>query len=588
MSQHPSTLADLADGATYDVVVLGAGAAGLSMALHVAKLGASVLVVESTAHVGGSAAWSGGTVWAPGHALGLRLNPGDSVDAARTYLQAAIGPHSDAAMRDVFLQHADAALQALQRDTHVRLRARRTRPDYMPDLSGAARAGRAFDPLAFDGRVLGPALGLVRPPPPEMAWWGGLMMDRHDLNEWANARRSWRSFRHTAGLLWQLAKDRLSGHARSTRLLRGNALVAMLLQSLRDRGVPILTRTRVTSIVHERGRVQGVVLMQDSLARTVRALGGVALATGGFNRHPIQRAARLGEVDLEWCPGAPGHTGTLHTMAENLGAVYGTGALSPCYWAPVSLRTRRDGTVAAYPHYGIARASPRMVAVDAQGQRFVNEATSPHRFVLAMQEAHVQSSTIPAYLITDADGLRKYGLGMVRPRGVGLKQALADGYVVSAHSLRELADTLEIRAAAFTASVSRFNGYWADGVDSHFHRGATETEQWEGDMAWGGPNPSLGPINKPPFYAVKLYPGDVAAATGLVTNAHAQAMTAQGVPIQGLYAVGNDMQSIMGGVDPAPGSNLGPALVFAYLAAHHAVTQARQSKDESMSALKMS
>jgi hypothetical protein len=548
-----TSLADVPDATVFDVVVVGAGGAGMAAALFAALDGARVLLVESTAYVGGTTAYSAGVTWVPGTAAGLKLNPEDSIDAARRYLDSAVGMRTASALREAFLTHGPATIQALADATHVHFRARRTQPDHLSDLNGAVMKGRALEPLPFDGRLLGDDFALVRPPPPETLVIQGMMVDRSDTKQLLSMFKSWSATRHGLALLLRHTRDRLK-HARGTRLLRGNALVGRLLLSLREQNVTLLTRTRVASLGDPAGGdaagIQQLTLVQDGVTRQVRVMGGVVLATGGFNRHPLQRAARLPGVEMCWCPGAPGHT--------------------------VSLRAPRDGSVAAHPHLGIDRAKPRMLAVDANGQRFVNEASAHHLFAMQMLEAQHESPTIPAYLITDADGLRKYGLGLVRPQGWGLKSALADGYVVSAPTLRALADQLEIRAMPLAASVARFNSYWAGGVDTAFDRGATEAERAGGDADADGPNPSLGPINTPPFYAVRLYPGDIAAATGFVTDAHAGALDAQGHAIPGLYAVGGDMHHIMGGVDPAPGIHLGPALVFARLAALHASARARQ------------
>jgi succinate dehydrogenase/fumarate reductase flavoprotein subunit len=179
---------------------------------------------------------------------------------------------------------------------------------------------------------------------------------------------------------------------------------------------------------------------------------------------------------------------------------------------------------------------------------------------------------IPAYLVADAKALRQYGMGMVRPGGKGLAPFLADGYLTEAASLQELANKLGISPEGLAQSVARNNAFAQTGVDTQFQRGVTAYQQNIGDTAAGGRNPNLGQISEGPYYAVKLYPGDIGAAQGLQTNEHAQVLHAQGQAIDGLYAVGNDMNSIMGGVYPAPGITIGPGLVFAHLAARHALS----------------
>ncbi len=162
-------------------------------------------------------------------------------------------------------------------------------------------------------------------------------------------------------------------------------------------------------------------------------------------------------------------------------------------------------------------------------------------------------------------------MGMVRPGGKGLAPFLADGYLTQGDSLAELAQKLGIPAHRLQASVQRFNAHAATGHDLDFHRGETAYQRNIGDAAWSGKNPNLGALETAPFYAVKLYPGDIGAAMGLVTDEHARVQDAQGQPIAGLYAVGNDMNSIMAGVYTAPGITIGPGLVFASVAAKHAM-----------------
>jgi succinate dehydrogenase/fumarate reductase flavoprotein subunit len=214
------------------------------------------------------------------------------------------------------------------------------------------------------------------------------------------------------------------------------------------------------------------------------------------------------------------------------------------------------------------RAKPGMITVNQAGERFVNESTSYHLFALGMQTAQ---QAVPAYLVADAKALRQYGMGMVRPGGKGLKPFLADGYLTEGLSLAELANKLGISAQGLAQTVADHNAFAQTGVDTQFGRGVTAYQQNIGDATAGGRNPNLGELSQGPYYAVKLYPGDIGAAQGLQTNAHAQVLNAQGQAIAGLYAVGNDMNAIMGGVYPAPGITIGPGLVFAYAAALHAL-----------------
>jgi len=570
-ARMPAELNAIPDGSEYDVVVLGAGGAGMSAALYAAIAGARVLLVESTEFVGGTTAYSAATTWVPGTHLAPQVNPSDSIENAARFLDQAVGERSPGSLRDSLLAHGREALACIEQHSDVHYRVRPFHPDYLSELEGSTLCGRALEPLPFDGRELGELLTLVRPPIPEFTVLGGMAVDRDDIAHLLGWNKSLKSVAYVARILLRHASDRLLW-PRGTRLLMGNALIGRLLLSLKKRDVTLLMRTQATALHRGGHGIEAVTLQQAGVTRRVRVRGGVVLASGGFNLDPLKRHKMLPGVDAAWCPGAPGHTGSAHRLAEAMGAHYGTSAMSHAFWAPVSIRRRADGSTAAFPHFVFDRAKPGMITVNAQGRRFLNESTSYHLFGIAMQQA----KAVPAFLITDAEGMRKYGLGMVRPGGMGLRSALADGYVVRGATLEELASRLNLPAANLRDTVTRFNGYWREGKDPEFGRGTTAYQRANGDANWPGPNPSLGPVEEAPFYALRLYPGDIGAATGLVTDGVARAQDQAGRVIAGLYAVGNDMQSAMGGVYPGPGITIGPGLVFAYLAAKDAVARARK------------
>jgi succinate dehydrogenase/fumarate reductase flavoprotein subunit len=562
----------LDEHSAYDLVVIGAGGAGLATALFAAMEGASVLLVERTELIGGTTAWSAGTSWIPGSKHAAKVNPGDTLAETRRYLDNAVGDRTSKAVREAFLRNGRAAVDEVESRSELKYRPYPKHPDYISDLGGSTLNGRALEPLPFDGRLLGRELfALLRPPIPEFTVIGGMMVDRTDINHLLAMTRSWASFRHSVKIVLRHAMDRLSW-PRGTRLVMGNAHVARLLYSLsRHEKVTIALNTTVAHIVRGSHGVERVDIESGGERRSIRVNKGLVLASGGFNRHPGLRAQMLPGVPGEWSPAAPGHTGQAHDLARHLGAVYGQGGLSHAFWAPVSLRPRADGSTAVFPHFVMDRAKPGMITVNAKGERFLNESTSYHLFGLAMQQAHQSTPSIPAYLVCDAEALRKYGIGMVRPGGKGLGPFLADGYLTAGATLAELAGKLGMDPQALQASVQQNNRNAETGVDPDFHRGETAYQQNLGDPAWTGKNPNIGPLQTAPFYAVRLYPGDIGASTGFATNEHAQVLGADGQVIAGLYAVGNDMHSIMGGTYPAPGITIGPGLVFGRIAARHAL-----------------
>ncbi|MBU3710449.1 MAG: FAD-dependent oxidoreductase [Limnohabitans sp.] len=575
-----TSLAALPEEARFDVVVIGSGGAGLSAALCAAIDGARVLVVERTSHLGGTTALSAGTTWVPCTEPGLKVQPDDTLARASRFLDLAVGERSDRRLRQAFLDNGPAAVAKLAHHSDVQYQVRALHPDYLSELEGAALRGRAIEPIPFDGRLLGAALSLIRPPIPEFTVLGGMMVDRDDIFHLLRLTQSWASFKYALRIIIRHARDRLFW-PRGTRLVMGNALIGRLLLSLLKRGVQIVTDTELSSLIQQGSAIQGVVLTQSRQGQTVQrkvlATGGVVLASGGFNRHPQRRSEMLPGAHPDWSPAAPGHTGQALDLALQAGAALGEGGLSHAFWAPVSIRRRADGSTAAFPHFVMDRGKPGMLTVNQAGRRFLNESTSYHLFGIEMQK-QADSPSVPCWLICDAAALKRYGLGMVRPGGRGLAPFLADGYLIQANTVAALARQLQMEATVLQATLSEFNAMADQGIDTQFNRGTTDYQRANGDANWPGPNPCLGALREAPYYAIRLYPGDIGAATGLRTDTHARVLNAEGEALPGLYACGNEMHSIMGGVYPAPGITIGPGLVYGYLAAQHAMARAQSAR----------
>jgi succinate dehydrogenase/fumarate reductase flavoprotein subunit len=561
------------DGARYDVVVIGSGAAGMAAALFAAIEGRKALLVERTELVGGTSALSAATAWMPNSHHSASVNPDDSREQVRKFLDGVVGNHSAPSMREAFLDSAPEAVAALEANSVVKFRPYATHPDYEQQFDGATMRGRALEPVPFDGRSLGADLDKIRAPIPEFTIFGGMMVDRTDIGHLLALRTSARSFSHAAKILAHYAGDRLKGRRRGSRLVMGNALIGRFLASLNARDVDILIRTEVQDLSTENGIVTGASLRSGSTIRRVAAMRGVVLAAGGFNRHPQHRRELLPEGETH-SPSAPGHTGAMQDIALRLGARFGEGNLDNALWAPVSIRKRADGSIASFPHFVMDRSKPGTVCVDQTGRRFVNESCSYHVFARAMFEHDRTEPCIPCFIITDAVGLRRYGLGMVRMGSRNLAPYVADGYLAQGTTIAELAGKIGVPAANLETTVVAMNACVASGLDLEFGRGSTAYHRANGDPSVG-PNPTLGPISTPPYYAVRLYPGDIGAATGLVINEWAQVMRADGSPIAGLYACGNEANSIMGGTYPGPGITIGPAITFAYRAVRHALGEAQ-------------
>ncbi len=545
----------------FDVIVLGAGAGGMTAAAVAAVHRMRVLLLEKAPVVGGTTAISGGMVWVPNNPKMQAAGRSDSRAAAETYLAGTVPGPADDPLRTAFLDHANAAIAFLEANTSVRLRPVPTYPDYYPDLPGATLGGRVLEPVPFDARMLGRQFKLLRKPLPEFMLFGGMMLERSDVPHFRRALRSPRSALRVARLLLRYAKERCFLE-RGATLCLGNALVARLLHSLRELPVELRCGVDSTGLVVENGAAVGVTVA----GRTLRAHRGIVLATGGFSHDPALRALLLPPKAGMSSAASPDNTGDGIRFGLAAGGQLGEGIAGNAFWTPVSCFRRKDGSDGVFPHILTDRAKPGMIAVYQAGMRFANEAVSYHAFVQAMFRADNASPSIPAYLVCDRNAIWTYGLGIVKPFTLSLRQPIESGYLLQADSIAALAARLGIDAEAFGRTVGEYNHDAAEGHDRAFGRGGDAYQRHVGD-ADHAPNPCVAPIVTPPFYAVTLRPGDLGTAAGLVTDAAARVLGADGAPIRHLYACGNDMTSLMRGAYPGPGITLGPALTFGYLAA---------------------
>lgn len=562
-----------------DVIVAGSGASGMSAAITAHLAGREVLMVEKTDRIGGSTAISGGAVWAPLNRKSAAAGHPDSYEQAWTYMRETVGEAAPAELQRAFLDACGEALAYLEANTRLNLAARTYSPDYYPERAGAALGGRSLDPLAFDGRLLGRHFRELRDPLREFMVLGGMMITLTDAKQLLSVWGSRAAFKAGAKLVLRYLIDRVRGFHRGTRLVLGNALAAQLFMTVLERAIPYQLNTRVTSLLVEDGAVCGAVFEHRGGTQRVRARHGVVVATGGFPWHAQLREALYPQPTGPWSMSPNGNAGEGIALARGAGARLGTGHFAPAFFAPVSIRTLADGSQIRYPHLVWDRAKPGLIAVNAAGQRFVNESTSYHEFVLGMYRSHETVPTLPAFLVCDRPFIDRWGLGLALPGGRPRRHLIRDGYLFEAPTLDALAGQLGVDAAGLRQSVAQFNQAARTGVDDAFHKGSTAYNQYLGDPDHA-PNPCLGALEQGPFYAVKVYAGDIGTACGIRCDGRARALDEHGRPIPGLYVVGNDMHSVMGGQYPAPGITLGPALTFGYLAGREVSQAPRRTARE--------
>ncbi|MFO1306083.1 MAG: FAD-dependent oxidoreductase [Burkholderiales bacterium] len=552
-----------------DVLVVGAGAGGLATAITARLSGLEVIVVEKEAQFGGTTALSGGWIWVPCSHHARAAGVDDSPAAARRYLEHELGQRFDPARVDTYLQNAPEMVEFFERHTAVRFQLGREYPDYHPSQPGGASGGRALCPVPFDGRELGERLEWLRPPVREMTLYGLKVGSGPDFHHFFNARRSPRSAWYVARRVARHMTD-VARHGRDVLLMSGNALMARLGKTVFDLDIPLWLATPARELLVEGAVVVGARITREGRPVEVRARRGVVLAAGGFARDQERRRVLFPHAPN---PGehhsltGPGNTGDGLRMAEAVGAAIESSCVSAAPWMPVSEVRYADGTFGVYPH-SYERGKPGAILVGPDGRRFCNESDSYHDVVQAMIARRRPGTAPHAYLVADARFLRRYGLGMAKPFPLPLRPYLRSGYLRRARTLEGLASAIGVDASALVETVTRFNRHAARGEDPEFNRGANAYNRYQGDLAQR-PNPCLAPIDEPPFYAVRVLPGDLGTFMGLRTNELGNVLDRDGHPVGGLFAVGNDMASLFGGHYPGPGSNIGPAMTFGFVCARH-------------------
>lgn len=549
-----------------DVLIIGSGAGGLSAAVTAAAHGARVIVVEKDSVLGGATAWSGGWMWIPRNPLARRAGIDEDRAAPRRYLDAVLGNRFDAARIDAFLDSGPEMVDFFETRTRLHFDAGNAIHDIYGDLPGAGTGGRSIIAQPIDGRQLGKMLALVRSPMRETSLWGLPIQAGADLRAFLTATRRLSSFVHVARRVARHLYD-LARHGRAMQLANGQALVARLVASAVDLGVIFKTGTAATELLVEDGRVVGAVLDHPDRPLVIRAARGVVVATGGFSNDPGRRIALFphsGDGSQHWSLSPASVEGDGAHLVEKVGGVLDIDVAAAGAWCPVSLVPHADGTTGHFPHI-IDRGKPGVLAVRADGKRFVNEADGYHDYVAALLAATAPGVAAESWLIADARFVRRYGLGFVKPYPFRRQPWIARGYLKQGKDLSALARTCGIDAAALETTVATFNTHARNGQDPDFSRGASAYNRYQGDPDVG-PNPTLGPIVASPFFAVKVLPGSFGSFAGIKTDGAARALDAPDSPIPGLHVVGADMASIMGGHYPAGGINLGPAMTFGYIA----------------------
>jgi len=554
-----------------DLLVAGSGASGMTAAIVAAKNGLKVIVVEKEPVFGGTTALSGGFLWVPNNPVSADAGIEDSKEAALTYIRHEAGNQFDAERAEAFVDAGPEMVSFMQEHTQVRFEASPAFSDYHPDAPGGMPGGRSILVQPAKASMLGQDLDKLRPPRKELTLFGLAIGSGKEMWHFYRAFKSPVSFMYVTQRLTKFGLDKaLTG--RSQLLTNGNALAARLFRSARDLGVEVLLDSPVKSLKRDdaSGAVIGATVLTPQGPRTVMARRGVVLACGGFPQDIARRKTLYKHPSSESehvSAASPGNTGDGLQLAEEIGAATQMNYPNAGAWAPTSLVPRPDGSKGPFPHF-VDRGKPGVIAVRRDGRRFVNEANSYHDFVQGLEAATPSGEPAEAFLICDHRTIRKYGIGHVKPAPLPLGPSIKSGYLIAGATLDELAHNAGVDVTTFKETVTRFNADVPTGVDTGFGRGSTAYNRFHGDPEVT-PNPCMAPIKDGPFYAVRVIPGSIGTFAGIKTDQHARVLSEDGEVVSGLYAVGNDMASVLGGNYSGGGITLGPGMTFGFIAGQH-------------------
>lgn len=549
---------------TCDVLVIGAGAGGLGTAITAKKQGLEVLVIEKADCFGGTTAFSGGVLWVPGNRHDVHHDPA----AALAYLRNETAACFDAPAVEAFLRYGPQMVDFFERETTVKFMPT-LYPDYHPQAEGGVDIGRSILAAPYDIRGLGADMARLRPPLESITFMGMMFNSSNaDLKHFFNVTRSFTSFVYVAKRLLTHFKE-LALYRRGTQVTSGNALAARLVKSALDLGIPILTGTPARQLLREGGRVVGALAGQGGGEVRIEARRGVVLACGGFS-HDVQRlkqayphVRRGGE---HFSPVPAGNTGDGARMAEALGGQVDIRLQAAAAWMPVS-KVPMGARQVAFPHL-LDRYKPGVIGVLRCGRRFTNESNSYHDVGAALIEACAGQAETAMWLICDRRTLAKYGLGYAKPAPMPLGPLLRNGYLLKGTTLAELAQKAGIDAQGLERTVREYNLGAVQGEDRQFGRGSTTFNRYLADPQQQ-PNPCVAPVGEGPYFAVKVIMGDLGTFDGIRTSVVGEVLDAEHQAIPGLYAVGNDRASMMGGNYPGAGITLGPIMTFGYITGRH-------------------
>ncbi|MEE2732035.1 MAG: FAD-dependent oxidoreductase [Pseudomonadota bacterium] len=554
---------------TYDVIVVGSGAAGAVAALRAVELGLSVLIVEKAHKYGGTSATSGGVMWIPNN----QLTPNDdSKDKTFTYLNSLLRSEVQQDRLEAYVDQAPKMARFLTSVGIPLVQA--AWPDYFQTVP-EARADRSVLCDTFDGRLLDDRHFVgMREQYNRFKIFRRYAMDIAEFFAISTRAPGWiKVFLKMLWRYWSDLNTRLLS-SRDRRFTQGAALMGHLYKQVLDRGVEVRTETALRELVTDGNRVSGVLVQSFGREYNLIARHGVVLAAGGFewNQELRERFFQVPGLTRQSSSPEDANRGEALIAGMNIGAA--TEHTEAGWWIPTMHKPMDSASNFDEIHqaaFDVGR--PHSVCVNRNGHRFVNEACSYDEFGIAMVEDQLKTgANTPCWLVFDASFRKKFTAGGFLPSMImpdwRIPADCWDHYLFKADSIDELASKVHIPASELRTTIGNMNEYARTGTDAEFARGSNAYDQMFGDASVA-PNPCLGPIDTPPYYAVPINLGDLGTKGGLKANAQAQVVDGKNKPIPGLYAAGNNSGNPFGNLYPGAGGTIGPAATFGFVAANH-------------------
>ena len=556
----------------FDVLVIGSGCGGLTAALTAdISNPAKVLVIEKSHLIGGTSATSGGVIWIPDNHLGKEKGAQDSISEAKDYLKATIpADEFNEPLIDAYLDQGPKMVKFMQDHTDARYTSLEHYPDYFQDAPGVKLGNRALEPLPVSADVLGDDVDNLHPSGPQTIVFGRYGVNFEESHAFTTQSPGWfRLFAKIFLTYWLDFSWRIK-RKRSRRLAFGAASVTRLFASIKKRNIPIWRSAALQEFILRDNKVIGAVIQKDGRLIKVQARRGVIVASGGFGQNQEMREKYLPKpTNSDWGCEPKTNTGDPIKAAEAIGAQLKF--MDKAWWVTTVKAPNEE-----FPRLSeVEKSLPGNYTVNKSGKRFANESQNYLTFMLEVLDKEKKGeSCAPMYMIFDANHRKNYPVGPLMPGKffpdklvkIIHRDWFGSDFLTTANTIEELAIQTGIDSEALQSTVERVNNFSATGKDLDFQRGDNERDRFSGDPSLL--NPCLGPIDKAPFYAMRIDPGEFATCGGMAINEYGQVLNNDNQAIAGLYATGNCTPALLT-TYPGPGATIGPAMTFGFIAGKH-------------------